>query len=290
MRKRNKKNSLAINLNFIDFMTFPTRRDGVCFPRQPPCRDSGARRDVGPPCCRDDRPAFHPYPVPQRGNGGRGRGFAPRERDQMMNDRRNAAPVQNGRRQSMQDSSSSGHEYPSGVSQTSTPPKRSPPQQEPPRRSPPVRQTIPRSPPKQSPPPPKPKSPTPKVSSRPQTPPAKGKPPPSTNATYHILHCLEQEKLSVSSSSKPSSLFFFTESPLHGTRESAHSTPKITHRESHKSLFGTGPARSVHLRDLPVTFSQIWDRVELTERWDCHNQDDHGCLVIEPQELKIQVQ
>ena len=130
-------------------------------------------------------------------------------------------------------------------------------------------------------------------SSSPPQPPAPPAPPvkPPTAPTdpWRIQYCIEKERLSPRDS-KPSSLLFFTETQEKTTRESKHNLRKITNLYPHENLFGLGAPTKVHLRQVQVTFSQIWNRHVIIERWKRQGQDPEGYLVFEDQEFKIQLQ
>jgi hypothetical protein len=119
----------------------------------------------------------------------------------------------------------------------------------------------------------------------PPTPPLKS----STVTTdpWRIQYCIEREHLSPRDS-KPSSLLFLT--PKKITRESKHSLRKITKLYPPENLFGLGTPRKAHLREIRVTFSQIWNRNVIVERWEQQSQDSEGYLSFEDQQFKIQLQ
>ena len=120
------------------------------------------------------------------------------------------------------------------------------------------------------------------------TPPPKPVIPPDP---WRIQYFLEKERFSVPPESKPSSLLFFTSSsPEAYTTESKRTLRKITKLYNPDHIFGTAPARKVHLREIYVTFAQIWNRNVIVERWEQQGQDSEGYLVFEQQEFKIQLQ
>lgn len=107
---------------------------------------------------------------------------------------------------------------------------------------------------------------------------------------WRIQYCIERERLSTPTESKPSSFLFFTSSPEKCNKESKHTLRKITSVYNQDNIFGTAPARKVHLREIKVTFHQIWNRSVISERWERQGQDFQGYLLFEEQELKIQLQ
>jgi hypothetical protein len=108
---------------------------------------------------------------------------------------------------------------------------------------------------------------------------------------WRIQYFLEKERLSAPPESKPSSLLFFTSSsPETYITESKRALRKITKLYNPDHIFGTAPARKVHLREIYVTFPQIWNRNVFIERWEQQGQDSEGYLSFEQQELKIRLQ
>ena len=134
------------------------------------------------------------------------------------------------------------------------------------------------------------KSPSPShpcSSTRPPTTPPKSLTVPTD--PWRIQYCIERERLSPRDS-KPSSLLFFTKTSNKTTIESKHNLRKITKLYPPENLFGLGAPRKIHLRETRVTFSQIWNRHVIVERWERQGQDSEGYLLFEDQQLKIQLQ
>jgi len=123
----------------------------------------------------------------------------------------------------------------------------------------------------------------------PTSPPPSGKPA-GPREPWRIQLCLEKERLLIPAESKPSALLFFTTDITKPTRESKSDPRNITKVYRPDELFGTAPARKVHLREIPVTFSQIWNRHTFIQKWTRHGQDHQGYLQFENKELKIQMQ
>ena len=107
---------------------------------------------------------------------------------------------------------------------------------------------------------------------------------------WHLQYCLERERLSAPEDSKPESLYFFGVDRTKGIRETRSSPRRFTSVYSPDQIFGTAPERHAELRDVPVTFSQIWDREMILKNWIRHSQDHHGDLEFQKQEFKIQLQ
>jgi hypothetical protein len=133
--------------------------------------------------------------------------------------------------------------------------------------------------------------------SHPSTPPSQQRlptPPPKPiipTDPWRIQYFLEKERLSAPPESKPSSLLFFTSSsPETYITESKRTLRKITKLYNPDHIFGTAPARKVHLREIYVTFLQIWNRNVIVKRWEQQGQDSEGYLSFEQQELNVQLQ
>ena len=133
-------------------------------------------------------------------------------------------------------------------------------------------------------------------SSSPETTPKKTSTPPlsgryvAPGEPWKIQLCLEKERLLIPQESKPSALLFFTDDITRVTRESKSDGRILTKVYHPNELFGTAPPRKVQLREIPVTFSQIWNRHTFLQKWTRQGQDHEGYLQFEDKELKIQIQ
>lgn len=112
---------------------------------------------------------------------------------------------------------------------------------------------------------------------------------PSTDP-WRIHYCIEKERLSAPTDSKPSALLFYADNPNKFSRESKSTTRKFTNLYHPDHIFGTAAERKVQLRDLRVTFFQIWNRGALLLQWDRQCQDAEGYLALERRELRVQLQ
>lgn len=122
------------------------------------------------------------------------------------------------------------------------------------------------------------------------TPPCPSAQPKAPEESWKLQLCLEKKRLLLPQGSKPSALLFFTDDITIQTRESKSDPRILTKVYRPNELFGTAPPRKVHLREIPVTFSQIWNRHTFLQKWTRHGQDHEGYLQLEDKELKIQIQ
>jgi hypothetical protein len=107
---------------------------------------------------------------------------------------------------------------------------------------------------------------------------------------WRTLNRLEKERLSAPRDSKPKSFYFFTDDRRKGIVETRSPPRNFTSAYPADQIFGTAPEIHAEVRDVAVTFSQIWNREMFVKNWIRHAMDYDGSLLFENQEYTIQLQ
>jgi hypothetical protein len=112
----------------------------------------------------------------------------------------------------------------------------------------------------------------------------------ATPDTFRIHHLLEKERLTPCDQ-KPNALHFFNAPSTETITESKFTAHRLfSNAYTPNQLFGLAPSRKCEIREVPVTFLQIWNREVLWRKWDVVRRDEDGWLTFEEKGVKMQIQ